>query len=323
MSSTVRFDLGIGTFLREAFTENIGLKALALAFAVGLFAFLYGQQDEQQRTIPVAISLRPPAEDSPRELMTQLPPTIHVTLRGPARVIDRLVQSGMPPVTIDLRSGERESITFEEKNFSLPPDTHVTIIDPPSLELEWEEVIARQIPIQAAIAGTPAEGYVVKGAPDVDPKQITARGPSSLVEVLQFARLAAFDVQGLSQGVHRRRLALDAPPTRVRYLGPPAVTVSVTIARRLSEASFQARAVELVGPPSGVVSPRAVDVTVVGPPEIVQALRAEQVVPRANLLGVAGIDLKEQRHGSAVVPVAVELEGAEARVQPPSVTVKW
>lgn len=313
----------LGVFLREAFSENLGLKALSLAFAIGLFAFQYGQQDEQQRTVPVALSLRPPAEDSPRELMSQLPATIHVTLRGPGRVIDRLVQSGVPPVTIDLRTGERESIAFDAKMFTLPPDIRVTMVDPPSLELEWEEVIARQIPLQASIAGQPAEGYVVRGEPEVEPKHITARGPSSLVEVLQFARLAAFDVSGLSQGVHRRRLALDGPPARVRYLGPPAATVSVTVARRLSEASFPGRPVELVGIAAGVVSPRQVDVTVVGPPEVVQALRAEQVVPRANVAAVPGLDLKEQNHGSAVVPVTVELAGAEARIQPPSVTVKW
>lgn len=314
---------GVGTFVREAFSENLGLKALSFAFAIGLFAFQYSQQDEQQRTVPVALSLRPPAEDSPRELMSQLPATIHVTLRGPARVIDSLVQSGVPPVTIDLRTGERESIAFDAKMFNLPPDTRISMVDPPSLELEWEEVIARQIPLQASIAGQPAEGYVVRGEPDVEPKHITARGPSSLVEVLQFARLAAFDVSGLSQGVHRRRLALDGPPARVRYLGPPAATVTVTVARRLSEASFPARPVELVGLAAGVVSPRTVDVTVVGPPEVVQALRAEQVVPRANLGAVQGLDLKEQHHGSSVVPVTVELAGAEARVQPPSVTVKW
>ncbi len=312
-----------GSFVRGAFTENLGLKALSLVFAIGMFAFQYGQQDEQQRTVPVGLSLRPPAEDSPRELMSQLPATIHVTLRGPARVIDRMVQSGVPPVTIDLRSGERESITFEPGMFSLPPDIRITMIDPPSLELEWEEVIARQIPLQASIAGQAAEGYVVRGEPEVDPKQITARGPSSLVEVLQFARLAAFDVSGLSQGVHRRRLALDAPPARVRYLGPPAATVSVTIARRLSEASFPGRPVELIGLAAGAVSPRQVNVTVVGPPEVVQALRAEQVVPRANVGNVPGLDLKEMHHGSTVVPVAVELAGAEAKVQPPSVTVKW
>jgi hypothetical protein len=313
----------VGGFLREAFTENLGLKALSLAFAIGLFAFQYGQQDEQQRTVPVALSLRPPAEDSPRELMSQLPASVHVTLRGPARVIDRLVQSGVPPVTIDLRTGERESITFDPKMFTLPPDTRITLVDPPSLELEWEEVIARQIPLQASIAGQPAEGYVVRGEPEVEPKHITARGPSSLVEVLQFARLAAFDVSGLSQGVHRRRLALDGPPSRVRYLGPPAATVSVTVTRRLSEASFPGRPVELVGLAQGVVSPRQVDVTVVGPPEVVQALRAEHVVPRANVGNVPGLDLKETTHGSRVVPITVDLAGAEAKVQPPSVTVKW
>jgi YbbR domain-containing protein len=312
-----------GTFVREAFTENLGLKALSLAFALGLFLFLYGQRDEQQRTVAVGLTSRPPSEDSARELMTQLPASIHVTLRGPAHVIDRLVQSGIPPVTVDLRNGERESIVFNERMFSLPPDTHVMAADPPSIELEWEDVIARQIPIQAAITGQPAEGYVVKGEPEVEPKQITARGPASLVEVLQFARVAAFDVSGLSEGSHRRRLALDAAPTRVRYLGPPAATVAVTIARRVTEASFAARPVEVVGPAIIGVSPRAVDVTVIGPPEVVQALRAEQVVPRANLMKAPGFDLKDLRHGSAELPVTVELAGAEARVQPPSVTVKW
>ena len=312
-----------GTFVREAFTENLGLKALSFVFAVGLFLFLYGQRDEQQRTVSIGLSSRPPSEDSARELMTQLPASIHITLRGPAHVIDRLVQSGIPPLTVDLRNGERESIVFNERMFSLPPDTHMTAADPPSIELEWEEVIARQIPVQASIAGQTAEGYVVKGEPDVEPKQIAARGPSSLVEVLQFARLAAFDVSGLSEGVHRRRLALDAPPTRVRYLGPPAATVSGTIARRVTEASFPGRAVEVVGPAIAGVSPRAVDVTVVGPPEVVQALRAEQVVPRANLSKAPGIDLKDLRHGSAELKVTVELAGAEAKVQPPTVTVKW
>ena len=69
-----------------------------------------------------------------------------------------------------------------------------------------------------------------------------------------------------------------------------------------------------------MVSPRLVSVTVIGPPEVVQALKPEQVVPRADL---GKIDLKEQRHGSVVSGITVELGGAEAKVQPPSVTVKW
>ena len=309
------------TFLRESFTENLGLKALALTFALGLFAFLQGQTDEQQRTIPVPIVMRLPPESAERELMTPIPASIHVTLRGPARAVDRQLQAGIVPIQIDLRSGNRESISFEPKDFSFPPETTINIIDPPSINLEWEDVVTRQIPVQAAITGQPAEGYVVKGEPDVDPAQLTVRGPVSVVEVMQFARLAAFDVSGLSAGSHRRRIAIDAPPVRSRYIGPASATVSVTIARRVSEAKFENRPVDIVGLPGSTSVPRVVDVTVSGAPEIIHALRPEQVSPRADLSKLTNIDLK--KHGSAIVKVTVDLGHAEAEVQPPSVTVKW
>jgi YbbR domain-containing protein len=308
-------------FLRESFSENLGLKALALTFALGLFAFLQGQTDEQQRTIPVPIVMRLPPESAERELMTPIPASIHVTLRGPARAIDRLIQTGVVPIEIDLREGHRESIGFESKNFSFPPETTITIIDPPSIDLEWEDVVTRQIPIQAAITGQPADGYVVKGEPDVDPIQLTVRGPVSIIEVMQFARLAAFDVSGLSEGVHRRRIAIDAPPVRARYIGPSAANVTVTVARRVSEAKFENRPVEVVGVPGAGTVPRTVDVTVTGPPEIVRALRPEQIVARADLSKAPNVDLK--KHGSAVIKVTVELGHAESELQPPSVTVKW
>jgi len=309
-------------FLKEAFSENVGLKAIALGFAIGLFAFLYGQQDEQLRTIPVSVVMRPPAEGSNRELMTQIPASIHITLRGPARAIDRLIQTGVPPIEIDLRSGQKNRIIFDPASFQVPSETQVTIIDPPSIDLEWEDIITRSIPVQASIAGQPAVGYVVRGVPEVEPSQMTVRGPRSVVEVIQFARLAAFDVSGLSEGVHRRRIAIDSPPSRAKFIGPGSASVAVTIARRLSEARFENRPVEVIGLPDAHSTPRTVDVVVFGPPEVVRALRAEQVVPRADLTKVPGLDLKLRR-GSAIVKVSVELMHAEAEIQPPSVNVKW
>ena len=82
----------------------------------------------------------------------------------------------------------------------------------------------RQIPVQASITGKPAEGFVVKGEPEVDPQQMTVRGPVSLVETMQFVRLAAFDVSGLTEGVYRRPIAMDAPPNRISYIGPKNAT---------------------------------------------------------------------------------------------------
>jgi hypothetical protein len=310
-------------FVRDSFTENLGLKALAMAFALGLFAFVHGQEEEQQRTVPVALVMRLPPTSSERELMTPIPASIHVTLQGSARAIDNLLQAGIPPVEIDLRDGRRESVVFDESMFTLPPETKITIIDPSSIELAWEDVATRQIPIQAAITGQPADGYVVKDEPDVDPKTITVSGPISAIEVMQFARLSAFDVSGLSEGVHKRRLGIDAAPPRVRYLGPQAATVAVTIARRVSEVRFENRPIEVVGVPGGTVAPRTVDVVVAGPPEIVRALRPDQIVPVADLTKVEGLDLKTLKHGSASVKVTLPLSHAEAELQPPIVNVKW
>jgi YbbR domain-containing protein len=263
---------------------------------------------------------RPP-EDPKRELMTSIPPSIHVTVRGSTRAIDGLIQNGLPPIEIDLRDGQAEEITFEPSMFALSEDVEIAIIDPPSIDLDWQDVVTRQIPVQASITGQPAEGYVVKGELAVEPKEITARGPASLVEVLQFARLAPFDVNGLTEGVYRRRIAIDEPPSRIAYIGPQNATVTVTIARRLSEARFAKRPVEVTGVANGVITPRAVDVTVLGPPEVVRALRPEQVVPRADVSTVPNVDLKS--HGSASVKVTVDLARAEAEIQPPTVNVRW
>jgi hypothetical protein len=315
------FFASLGVFLRESFTENLGLKALAMSFALGLFAFVHGQEEVLQRTVPVGLAVRLPPSSAQRELMTPIPASIHVTLEASARVIDDLIQSGIDPIEIDLRDGRRESVVFDEGMFTLPPDTKVTIIDPSSIELTWEDVATRQIPIQAAITGQPADGYVVRGEPEVEPKTITVSGPLSAIEVMQFARLSAFDVSGLSEGTHKRRLGIDAPPVRVRYLGPQAAHVSVTIARRVSEVRFENRPVEVVGIAGGIATPRTVDIVVAGPPEIVRALRPEQIVPVADLTKVPGLDLS--KHGSSSIKVTLPLSNAEAELQPPSVTVKW
>ena len=314
----------IGTIIdgvRRALTENFGLKLLSLVFAFGLFAFLHAQEERQQRTVPVSVILRLPPESAERELMTPIPASVYVTLRGPTRAIDGLMQTGIAPVEVDLHAGTHDTLVFEPKMFSVPHGLEITIIDPPSIPLEWQNVITRRVTVQASVTGKPAEGYVVKGEPTVDPTQVTVRGPEELVEVMQFVRLASFDVSGLTDGTYRRRVAIDAPPTRVTILNAHAATMSVIIARRVSESRFANRPVEVIGLVGAYTVPRNVDVSVIGPPEVVHALRPEQVVARADVSqAMAG---KIEKHGSLTVKVTVDLAQAEVETQPPTVTVRW
>jgi YbbR domain-containing protein len=308
-------------WLRAAFSENLGLKALSFALALSLTAYQRGSEDQEQRTVPVDVILRLPPAEANRELMTLVPPNIHVTVRGSTRALNQLIQSGIPPVEVDLRRGEAHAIVFEADMFSVPPGVQVNMIDPASIDLEWQNVIQRSVPIQAAMTGHVADGYTVQGV-KVDPSSITVMGPASLVEVMQFVRLAAFDVSGKTDGVYRHRLALDPPGQRIQYLGPASATVAVTIGRQLISRKFTRRNVIVLGFTHGAAEPKNVDVTVTGAPDVINGLRDEMVVPRVDL-GTPSTDPKEQRHGSRVLPVQVDLANVEVEVQPPTVSVLW
>ncbi len=320
MAAQGRMRAALGA-VRDALTQNLALKLLSLVFAFGLFAFLHAQEERQQRTVPVNVILRLPPESAERELMTPIPASVYVTLRGSTRAIDSLMQSGIPPVEVDLHTGTRDTLVFDPKAFSVPHGLEITIIDPPSIPLEWQNVITRKVPVQASVTGKPAEGYVVKGEPSVDPNQVTVRGPEELVEVMQFVRLASFDVTGLTDGTYRRRIALDSPPSRVHILGAHAATMTVTIARRVSESRFANRPVEVIGLVGAYTVPRTVDVSVIGPPEVVHALRSDQVIARADVSQVQTV--KSEKHGSVTAKVTVDLAQAEVETQPPTVTVRW
>lgn len=307
--------------LKEAFSKNLGLKALALVFSVVFFGYIHGQEQTIRKTLPTSLTSIPP-KDGSMQLMTQIPASVRITITGSARKMDRLLSTGLSPAEVDLE-GYPKNITFEPKMFSLPEGLELSLVDPPRLTLEWEPIILRQIRLQASISGQPADGFVVKGSPKVEPRGVTVRGPVSKVEVMQFARLAPFEVTDLAANTWSRRVAIDPPPAGVNLVGDPAATVSVEIRRRTIERVFRDRPVEVVGSVKARVVPQRVDITVLGDPNIVKALRPEQVIAQANLADSEEWGEEPPRHGSTMLPVIVHLGKVTVESQPPIVTVKW
>ena len=303
----------------EAAVENLGLKILSFAFALGLYAFVHGSE-EAQRTLPVDVVAAPPPASARRVLLTPLPSVVRVTVRGPRTLIDEMKADDLGAFQPDLRSGKVDHVEFDASVIHLPPGVRVEQIDPPLMALRWEDEVIRDIPVQASITGQPAPGFVIKGAPKVEPPTVRAIGPRSLVDVVQFARAAPFDVTGLDQEKeHEHVLGIDRPPPRVEF-ETQIVTVKVEVAREELQRIFVKVPVQAVGVPRAVLSPAEVDVKVEGPPELVRSLRPEQVVPTVDLRS-SGIALTSP--GSGRLPVVVGLEGCRASVQPQMIVVRW
>ncbi len=314
----------LGQWFVSAFTENLGLKALALAFALGLYFYQSKQEGELiQRTFPVGVVVQLPPQDKDIELMSAVPGTVQITVKGTVRQINELVRQGLPPVKIDLRGDPPPpQLTFAAPMFDLPAGLEYVRVEPQGpFELDWQPVRSRALPVIASVSGTPAPGFVIVGKPAAKPATVYIEGPESIIDSLQAARATSLDVTDKKAGEWGGNLRLEEPPARTHYRGTGKVLVTVEIVLQLTERQFE-RPVEVLGVASGKSVPTKVTVTVTGPPEVVEGLKPEQVVPLADV-SKAREEAGEERHGSALVPVRVVLDGVKTEIQPPSVTVRW
>jgi len=88
------------------------------------------------------------------------------------------------------------------------------------------------------------------------------------------------------------------------------------VGREVAERPFTRVPVAVLGRSPAKVQPAEIDVRLSCPPEIVRALRPEQIVPRVQVS--SGAD-----HGSDVLPVQLVIDQCEVHLTPQSVIVRW
>ena len=305
--------LDLGERIRSLFTENLNLKLLSFAFALVLYSLVHDAQDAQ-RPVEVGVVVRVPPDASNRLLVGQSASKVRLTLRGSRAALDDLHVDDIGTLQVDARNGSEKRLTLDKDMVHLPPGVRVEQFDPPSIDLQWEDQIVRDLPIEVSVVDMPAAGYVVKGAPVADPPTVRVRGAKTEVMVLQHARAEAFDVHGLTDGVYRRELAIDKH-VGLKY-DVSEIKVTAEITREIVERPFTKLAVAVVGPPKGRTQPAEVDVRLICPPEVLRGLRPEQVVPTVEVKS-------KDASGSVSLPVVVNVDKCEAHVTPANVVVRW
>jgi hypothetical protein len=248
-------------------------------------------------------------------LVTPLPAQLRVTLRGARSTLEELHADDIGGIQLDLRAGTESRITIEPGMIPVPPGLKVEQIFPPTIDLAWEDVIVRDVPVEVGLVGAPAPGFMVKGAPVADPAVVRVHGPKSEAIVVQRARVDAFDVSGLTEGKYARPLAVSPLPGRVTF-DVRTVSAAVEIGREVAERPFPRVPVAVLGHTSAKAQPAELDVRLVCPPEVVRALRPEQIVPRVQIAGPA-------EHGSEALPVQLAIDQCEVHLTPPTVIVRW
>jgi hypothetical protein len=210
-------------FLRRLVSQNLGLKAVALAMAMAAWWFVAGESK-----VMVGITVPLEIRNVPKGLtMTNKPERqVEVRLAGPSSLL-----SGIRPTEIsagvDLATARegRQSFTMDDRAVKVPPGIKVQRIFPASVEVVLERTERRSIPVSVRFAGGGAVRRRVAKV-EIDP-------PSLEVEALPeaFARMPVLYteevVPGRTDGVYSGIARVETRETHAKIVGNPNVRVRI------------------------------------------------------------------------------------------------
>ncbi len=266
----------------EGATENMGLKAASLIMAMALYGVVRGA-GSVERAVEVSLLVRPPATDVRRVLMTDLPDRIRVVLQGPPAVINAIRPESLGGVEVNLTDGRRAVVRIDQGTLQVPAGVTILSLQPSSLQLAWEDLVERDIPVRVDTVGRTAAGTRPATVTEATPSRIRVSGPALYVDALTSVRAEAIDVTGLEAGQHSRRVALEIPRSNVQYLGVTSVRVALTVERDLTERRLERLEVTAVGSSHMQLRPAFVTMRIRGQAQAVTALDPTLIIPTVDV----------------------------------------
>ena len=270
------------------FVENLGLKLLAMALAIGLWLSVAGETViERGFEVPVGF------QNVPADLQVagDPPDTVHVRVRGPISIVNRLVLGDVVAV-LDLegeRPGERRLFDMFADRVRTPFGVEVIQVIPATITAALERAGApRTVPVVPDIEGQPAEGFAV-GRISTVPESVEIVGPTSLLDSVVEAITEPVLIEGSSERV--QSLVTIGVSDRVLRLQTPSsaeVTVEIVpapVERNIQELAISSRSLE----PGLEVSfdPISVTVGIRGSEVLLQAMEEGEVEAFIDLAGLS------------------------------------
>ncbi len=257
------------TPIRRRLTENLGAKLLALGLALVVFGGVY-LDTEHELDLDVRLVVERPPD---MVLVSQPPPlaTIRVSAKGRLALKLRSTPPAESGVFVAVRlDGDETDVrrVLARGDVVVPLDLPVNvlaIIEPKALTLSLDERLTREVDVEAALVGSPPEGFDISGEVTIAPSAVAITGPERIVEGLEGVRTRPIDTStwdrpvserveiSLPRGLtaHPGTVAVHADVEPVSQLKLDAIPVAVRNARRyLVDVTPDSGAVTLFGPRS-------------------------------------------------------------------------
>jgi YbbR domain-containing protein len=265
--------------------RNPGLKIMAVLLATALWFTVAGEQNVE-RTMRVPLELRNmPAN---LEILGEAPTTIDVRLLGSSELLGRL-DPGDVVARLDLTSARTGSRLFHIRTdeVRVPYGVVVQQVTPATIPLELENSARRKIPVQPAIEGEPAPGFIT-GAITTTPETVEVVGPESHVAGLLAATTEPVSVSG-QRGAVTDTVTIGVADGAVRLAEPMRALVRVEILPAPVERVVEGVPIRWRNLDNGLtarIRPLTTTVTMRGRRDAIDAMRAETIDAFVDLAGL-------------------------------------
>jgi YbbR-like protein len=303
----------LGQLLIQRFRRNLGLRAIALLLAVGLWFFVNAGQRGALAPMRVPVSYR--ALPAGMVIVNQHPDFVQIEVRGPRTLLSLLDPDRMV-LRLDLSGVALGQAVFKigPEMFNVPRQTDVTRISPSQIVLDIDHLADRQVPVRVNVQGQPAPGYRVVSAV-TNPPLALIHGPSRFIARVDSVQTSPVEVNGAKADL-KEPVTLEAPSERVKVEAPRAIEATVSISEKIVKREFRGLLVEVRDTDYKVkVDPQRIAVVVRGPANQLSGL---------DLQGAVYVTAEDVRPGLRDLPVQVELpDGIQlVRISPDNVKVR-
>ncbi len=196
--------------LKRYLMQNKGLKATALLLAVVVWAAITGRERAHME-LTIDLPVDPIGVPADIEVRSVRPQTVRATLSGPVKAL-----SGVTPGSLGIRidlGGMQDSNKFNfysEDHLFLPAGVHVVSIHPKMIEIVLEQMVDKEVPVKAALAGQPIRGRRLAEV-SVQPERVTVKVFKS-----QYSHVHAVSTEEINLAAINRSTTLRVPLRQVR-----------------------------------------------------------------------------------------------------------
>ncbi|MFA7347610.1 MAG: CdaR family protein [Desulfurivibrionaceae bacterium] len=294
--------------------NNWGLKLISLIFAVLLWYFVVGE-DKVDTTVYIPVEI----VNLPKELIisNQFKKQLEATVSGPRGLINSINRQRITR-TINLAKATPGTIVIrnEPETIQFPRGVTVSRIQPTHITLLIDELVEKELPVQARTTGVPANGHELAGVV-FEPPLIKISGPKAIVGREKLLTAKPIDISGL-KGPATIQVPLELRPALLELMGETVVTANVVIREKTMEKTITDIPVRI----SGADSAKKVSIE----PDRISIRALLPLSSRGNQAGLieASVSTDELPPGVHKLPVKITAPDQIKIIEtvPPTVTVR-